>query len=329
MHIPVIDIEPLVKGTNKVPDVARALHQACRDYGFFYITGHAVPVTLQESLQCLSRQFFDLPEPLKQKIAMERGGRAWRGYFPVHQELTSGQPDRKEGIYFGEELSLNDPRVVAGLPLHGPNLFPELTEFKPLVLDYMARMKTLGGILMRGLALSLQLPEDYFEKNLMSDPLILFRIFHYPSENSAPAEHSQWGVGEHTDYGALTILKQDSTGGLQIFSQDTWIDAPCIENSFICNIGDMLDKMTGGYYRSTPHRVKSNSTKNRLSFPFFYDLNFNASPTPIDLQHLGISRSVAFKRWDQLDLEGYKGSYGEYLVQKVSKVFPLLRGNLK
>ena len=66
---------------------------------------------------------------------MARGGRAWRGYFPVGGELTSGQPDLKEGLYFGAELPGDDPRVLAGLPLHGPNLFPrQVPGLRPPVL---------------------------------------------------------------------------------------------------------------------------------------------------------------------------------------------------
>jgi len=79
------------------------------------------------------------------------------------------------------------------------------------------------------------------------------------------------GVGEHTDYGVLTILKQDNLGGLQVKNRDPqWIPAPPIENSFVINIGDMLEKMTKGLYRSTPHRVKNSAGIDRLSFPFFF-----------------------------------------------------------
>ena len=96
----------------------------------------------------------------------------------------------------------------------------------------------------------------YFADRYTRDPLILFRIFNYPYSPDRAADQERWGVGEHTDYGVLTILRQDDTGGLQVKSRRRWIDAPPIPGTFVCNIGDMLDRMTRGLYRSTPHRVR-------------------------------------------------------------------------
>jgi isopenicillin N synthase-like dioxygenase len=105
---------------------------------------------------------------------------------------------------------------------------------------------------MAGIALSLGLEESYFADRYTSEPLTLFRIFNYPPDLSLPDGEDKWGVGEHTDYGVLTILKQDDSGGLQVKSKSGWIAAPPIPGSFVCNIGDMLDRMTVRLYRSTP-----------------------------------------------------------------------------
>ena len=134
---------------------------------------------------------------------MSRGGPAWRGYFPVGAELTSGQPDQKEGLYFGAELPLDHPHVKAGRRLHGPNLFPEIPGFKALLLELLSDLTELGQSVMRALALSLKLDPDYFFNRYTRDPLILFRIFHYPA--LAP-ETALWSVGEHSDYGLLTLF---------------------------------------------------------------------------------------------------------------------------
>lgn len=254
--LPLINVGPLVSGTASRHEVAAQIGLACREVGFFYVVGHGVDEELQRRLENVSRHFFAQDLETKLEIGMGKGGKAWRGYFPVGRELTSGRPDSKEGIYFGSELSSNHPLVKAGTPMHGPNLFPPgVPMFRETILDYMAAMTTLGQVLMSGVALSLGLNESYFADRYMSDPLILFRIFNYPASPSPPNQEG-WGVGEHTDYGVLTVLKQDGSAGLQVKSRSGWVDATPVPGSFVCNIGDMLDRMTGGLYRSTPHRVK-------------------------------------------------------------------------
>lgn len=323
--IPVINIEPLLRETEDLADTAAQLRTACREFGFFYIVGHGVSETLQQRLAAQSQTFFDLPLSKKMEIRMARGGRAWRGYFPVGEELTSGQPDRKEGLYFGTELPEEDPRVRAGLPLHGRNLFPAaVPTLRETVLSYTEALTAVGHALMRGIGLSLGLPADYFAQRYTTDPLTLFRIFHYPP-TPVREDRPQWGVGEHTDYGVLTILKQDDTGGLQIKTKSQWIDAPCIPNAFVCNIGDMLDRMTGSYYRSTPHRVLNLSGRSRYSYPFFFDPNFDARVQPIDSERIPATDDAGEQRWDGADLSAFEGTYGDYILGKVAKVFPQLR----
>lgn len=321
--VPVIDISALISQTSNSSNVvAEQIRQACQDYGFFYIVGHGVDEQLQKQLEHLSQQFFAQDEETKLKIRMAIGGRAWRGYFPVGNELTSGRPDLKEGIYFGTELEENHPLVKAGIPMHGRNLFPSnIPQFRETVLEYIDSMTKLGHILMAGIALSLGLEKSYFADRYTKDPLILFRIFNYPPNSSS---QSEWGVGEHTDYGVLTILKQDNIGGLQVKSKSGWIDAPPIPGSFVCNIGDMLDRMTQGLYRSTPHRVQNLSTSNRLSFPFFFDPNFNVEVKPIELNDVVVNDDKS-DRWDKASVHEFRGTYGDYLLNKVSKVFPELQ----
>lgn len=311
---------PIVDLTASSAEVTAQIHQACRTFGFFYIIGHGIDKGLQQNLETLSRQFFAQDEAVKMQIKMSLGGKAWRGYFPVGDELTSGQPDLKEGIYFGKELEKNHPMVIAQAPLHGANLFPDnLPNFKETVLEYLTAMTTLGHQLMRSIALSLGLEAEYFSIHYTSDPLILFRIFNYPAITN---HQSLWGVGEHTDYGLLTILKQDDAGGLQVKTPSEWIEAPPIPNSFVCNIGDMLDRLTNGFYRSTPHRVRNISGRDRLSFPFFFDPNWNAKIQPLNLPNAIDNKNS--ERWDQANLQEFQGTYGEYLLGKISKVFPYL-----
>ena len=329
-EVPIIDVAPLLADAGGQKAVAAALRRACSENGFFYVVGHGVSEDLNRRLEELSHRFFEQDVETKLEIRMALAGRAWRGYFPVGDELTSDKPDVKEGIYFGSQLSEDDPRVRAGLPLHGPNLFPSgIPGFADTILEYMAALTDLGHALMGGLALSLGLEPGYFRERFMADPLTLFRIFHYPPVTLKPEAEEQWGVGEHTDYGVLTILRQDDVGGLQVKTRSRWIDAPPVPNSYVCNIGDMLDRLTRGLYRSTPHRVRNVSGQSRFSFPFFFDPGFDAHIEAIDLS--GVHPSEDDKeddkeeRWDHANVHDFEGTYGDYVLSKVSKVFPELR----
>jgi isopenicillin N synthase-like dioxygenase len=320
----VIDIAPLVDGREPA-QVAHEIALACRECGFFYVVGHGVDESLQQRLETLSRRFFAQPREQKMAIRMERGGAAWRGYFPVGQELTAGKPDQKEGIYFGAELADDHPLVRTGTPLHGRNLFPpDMPEFRDAVLEYIDALTRLGHVLMRGIALSLGLPPSYFDARYTADPLVLFRIFNYPPDAASREDEQRWGVGEHTDYGLLTILKQDDAGGLEVKSQGHWVSAPPIAGSFICNIGDMLDRMTAGRYRSTPHRVRNVARRDRLSFPFFFDPNWFARVGPIEMPDDHLVAADRQERWDRASVHEFGGTYGDYVTSKVSKVFPQL-----
>jgi isopenicillin N synthase-like dioxygenase len=174
---------------------------------------------------------------------------------------------------------------------------------------------------MAGIGLSLGLDESYFAERYTGEPLTLFRIFNYPP----PRDPALWGVGEHTDYGLLTILWQDDAGGLEVRSRSRWVAAPPVPGSFVCNIGDMLDRMTRGIYRSTPHRVRNRAPRDRLSFPFFFDPNFFARVQPIELPGQATTPDDQAERWDRASVHLFEGTYGDYLLRKVGKVFPGLR----
>ncbi|HVM98462.1 MAG TPA: 2-oxoglutarate and iron-dependent oxygenase domain-containing protein [Candidatus Acidoferrales bacterium] len=322
VQLPIIDLSGSSDSAS-LRGPASAIGAACRSLGFFYVVNHGVDEALELRLEALSREFFALSGEEKQRIHMSRGGRAWRGYFPVGEELTSGVADLKEGIYFGAELGPDDARVRAATPLHGQNLFPDRPAgLRQTVIEYMAAMTRLGHTLMRAVALSLDLPATYFAQRYTGEPFVLFRIFHYPP--AAAGNDRQWGVGEHTDYGLLTILKQDASGGLQVKSRSGWIDAAPVAGSFVINIGDMLERMTAGLYRSTPHRVRNASATGRLSFPFFFDPSFDAEVRPIDVTRQ-LPPDDRAERWDGANVHELSGTYGDYLLSKVTKVFPELR----
>jgi len=316
-RVPVVDLSIAACAADRV---AAQIDEAASEYGFFYVTGHGVSPRAIDSILELSRAFFQLDAEIKNRMHMSRGGRAWRGYFPVGGELTSGRPDLKEGIYFGAELSEDDERVRAGVPLHGRNLFPGIPGFREAVLDYMSALTHLGQRLMRLVGRGLGVGEDYFIARYTSNPTLLFRIFNYPSSPDPSAEHR--GVGEHTDYGLLTLLFQDEVGGLQVKHGSSWLDVPYVPGSFVINLGDMLERLTSGRYTSALHRVINASNRDRISMPFFFDPSFDAVLEPIAGVGPAAPRRGLIERWDGIDLRELHGTYGEYLIGKVSKVFP-------
>jgi isopenicillin N synthase-like dioxygenase len=295
-------------------DAAAAIDRACRAHGFFVLTGHGVDPSIVARPVELAREFFALGEEEKAEVAMSRGGPAWRGWFPLGGELTSGVPDRKEGLYFGAE------EPATGRPLQGPNLFPARPAgMRDAVLGYLEALTALGHRVVAAIEAGLGASPGSLT-GLTADPLILFRIFEYPPGGGPEA----WGVGEHTDYGLLTILQQDDTGGLQVRVGGEWVDVPPVAGSFVCNIGDMLERATGGRYRSTPHRVRNASAARRVSMPFFFDPGWDARVEVLDLPDAR-GDAAPPQRWDDADPLLFDGTYGEYVLSKVSKVFPALR----
>ena len=316
MTLPAVDLSA------DVTVAARAVEAACRDSGFFYVTGHGLSDALLQRLQDAARTFFHMPVDERMEIAMAHGGRAWRGYFPVGAELTSGRPDLKEGLYFGTELDDDHPRVRAAAPLHGRNLFPRRPpELRAAVLDYLDALGGVATRVLRAVAVSLDLEPEYFAERYTANPTVLFRIFHYPPASSGAG--GDWGVGEHTDYGLLTLLAQDENPGLQVATSRGWVDAPPLHGALVCNIGDMLDRLTGGWYRSTAHRVVNRGGHERLSLAYFFDPDFDAEIVPLPARASVDRRGRP--RWDGADLQAFRGTYGDYLVAKVAKVFPALR----
>jgi len=316
-EIPVVDVGDALGGGDPLPP-ARAIDAACRRHGFFVVTGHGVDAELLARLDATARAFFARPPQDKARIAMPLAGRAWRGWFPPGGELTSGAPDGKEGIYFGREDPPDHPRVVAGTPLHGANLFPaEPAELRPLVLEVLDRLTDLGQRVLELVAVGLDLPPSWFRDHLTTEPTTLFRIFRYPPPDEVP--EASWGVQEHTDYGLLTLLRQDDVGGLEVRTPQGWVEAPPVPDAFVCNLGDMLERITGGAYRSTPHRVRRPPVE-RLSMPFFFDPSWDAEIVPVP--GLGDTGAPAPARWDGRSVFDFEGTYGEYLWAKVAAVFP-------
>jgi isopenicillin N synthase-like dioxygenase len=308
-----MNLLPVVDPTDA--DSAAQIDRACREIGFFAIPLEPSLRGLRDRVIATAAEFFALPETDKAAVSMAVGGSAWRGWFPLGGELTSGVADRKEGYYFGAELPA-DPR-----PLHGPNLWPEHPpEMASLVTEWTAAMEALGQRVLSLMAVGLGRSADFFATGLTADPTPLFRIFRYPPHPTG--DTSTWGVGEHTDYGLLTLLATDGTPGLEVKSHGEWLAAPADADLVICNLGDMLDRLTGGRYRSNPHRVRNHAGSDRYSMPFFLDPGWDASIEPLEFDDDWHQPADADERWDRANLRDVHGTYGVWLRAKVTRVFP-------
>lgn len=268
--LPLIDIAPLY-GTDNAAwrDVATQIDAACRDWGFFYITGHGIAPARIEALLAAAKAFFAQPEAEKLKIDITRTAHH-RGYGAIATEqLDPTQPsDLKETFDMGFHMAADHPEVLAGKPLRGPNRHPELPGWAALMEQHYADMQALAQTLLRAIALALGIERDFFDARF-AEPISVFRMIHYPPRHTARSA-DQPGAGAHTDYGCVTLLYQDDAGGLQVRNVNgEWIDAPPIPGSFVVNIGDMMARWSNDRYTSTPHRVISPLGVHRYSMPFF------------------------------------------------------------
>jgi isopenicillin N synthase-like dioxygenase len=282
--IPVIDLAPFLRGTPAARTAtAQRIGAACRDIGFFYITNHGVPDALIAETFAQAKRFFALPPAQKSEIAIEKSA-CHRGWFTIGGENLDPEKqatgDLKEGIKIGRDLPASHPLVAAGTPLHGPNQWPQnLPGWRETMQTYYDTLTSLGTQILHAFAIALDLPETFFDEHLTT-PMTTLGPLHYPPQ-TGPITPAQLGAGAHTDYGCLTLLAQDSVGGLQVKSKNgTWIEAPPIENTFVVNIGDMMERFTNGVFTSTQHRVINTSGAERYSLPFFFDPNFNTPIAP-------------------------------------------------
>ena len=274
--LPIIDVSALSSSDPaKRRAVGLQIRDACLTSGFLYCTGHGIPDGLREAVFAESRRFFE--QPLDRKLAVDKAHSFCnRGYEVLGgQTLQPGaQADLKEGYYIGLELAEDDPRTVARRFNRGPNQWPaDLPAFKPVMNAWFAALLDLSERLMRGIALSLDLPESHFD-GFCREPLAILRLLHYPP-HPPQAGDDLLGAGAHTDFGGLTLLTQDDNGGLQVMDNETgrWIDAPPLGGTFVINLGDMIARWTNDRYRSTLHRVINTSGRERYSVPFFFSGN--------------------------------------------------------
>jgi isopenicillin N synthase-like dioxygenase len=275
--IPVVDLAPLLDGSDP-QKTAKDIHWALSNAGFMYVKNHGVAASVVDNAFDRTRAFFDLPQAEKDKLHISKSGEALRGYIePFGENTDPGKTkDLKECFDIGPEASPSGP-------FFGPNQWPEdalVPGFRDAVYGYHEEMKRLSMTLLSGIARSLDLAPDFFEAKLQN-PISIQRLLHYPPQ-TGQVDESIIGIGAHTDYGNLTILAQDDVGGLQVMNRDgVWIEGTPIPDTFVINIGDLVQRLTNDIYLANLHRVVNTSGRERYSIPFFIDADFDASFGPL------------------------------------------------
>ncbi|PWC45847.1 2-oxoglutarate and iron-dependent oxygenase domain-containing protein [Azospirillum sp. TSO22-1] len=248
------------------------LRAAARAFGGFYIAGHGVDDALTREAFALSRRFFGLPEREKLTIDMANSPH-FRGYTRVGWERTRGLADWREQIDIGSERpALPDaPGAPAWARLQGPNQWPEsLPELRPAVLRLQDELTGVVRRILSAVALSLGQPDDAFERVLGSAPTQLVKLIRYPGREAGEGEPGGQGVGPHKDSGLLTLVVQHERSGLQVETEDGWLDVEPVPGTFVVNVGELLELASDGYYRANVHQVVSPPAgSDRLSVAFF------------------------------------------------------------
>ncbi len=289
--VPVIDVSPFLAGSAEGKrKVADEVGRACREIGFLLITGHDIPDALIQETYDTAKAFFDLPE--SEKLLVERPAPDQvRGYSPLMGEGLSYSldeitpPDLKESLSVGPvDVPPYDPYFhgpQAG-PHFAPNIWPQTpASLKPVWTAYFHAMETLSAQLMSMFALALNLPEDFF-KDKIDKHISMLRALNYPNQETAP-EARQMRAGAHSDYGSLTIVRQEKApGGLEVLNEDgEWVGVDVVPGALVVNIGDLMMQWTNDLWKSTMHRVVNPPRdkalgSRRISLVFFHQPNYDA-----------------------------------------------------
>jgi len=311
-HIPIVDLQrSLDADAPAAQQSARELFEALSQIGFAYIAGHNVAPATREAAFAASRDFHASTLAQKQSLAINAFHRGYMG-MASSTIVTSTvakvtRPNMSESLMLMHELPPDDPGLLAGLPMQGPNQWPDwLPGFKPAMLAYVREVDALGRHIVRLIALALGLPATALDHHF-DHPTTFLRALHYPPQ--PPAEDEQIGSAPHTDYGIITLLAQDDSGGLQVRPRGgDWIEAPPIPDTYVLNVGDMLQRWTNGRLVSTPHRVINRSGGDRYSLPYFLDPSMDTLieclPTCTDAAHPPQHPPVR---------------YGDYLLERLNR----------
>ena len=290
-YIPVVDLAPARSGDATArAAVAAEIDRACRESGFLVITGHGVAPELVERLHAVTLELFTQPDEWKQRWDCPPDALGLRGFYRVPSYVSAGEeiataPDVCELFTM---CRLGEPGVAEAAGLGDAsdrygiaNIWPDRPEgLRETWLEYYAELEDLAADLMRLFALGLDLDEHIFD-GAIDQHITNLTANYYPPVDHEPLP-DQYRKGPHSDWGTLTILYQDGTGGLEVVDRRTggWVDVPVIPGTFVVNIGDLMARWTNDRWNSTKHRVRVPPARSRaiprVSIPFFHHPNYDA-----------------------------------------------------
>ncbi|OHV30403.1 MULTISPECIES: 2OG-Fe(II) oxygenase family protein [Pseudofrankia] len=283
-----------VDGTKSDIQLAGELIDAWRAGGILQVA--AEPEQDQRTKAAIesSGRFFGMPTEFKRDCI---SGLTYSGYIALGEERTAGEADYSEIFTVCPDVRLDDPRVRAQWPCHGPVPWPD-DEYEHDMLAFMAELGSIGERLLRLTALGLGIDVKGLT-DLTAGGWHHMRVLRFP----ARSEHASRGIGAHTDYGLLVIAAQDDVGGLYIRppvdgeqrsrnwlpgesmagryeNEEPWTFVPPVPSVFTVFPGDMLQLITDGFLLSTPHKVRLN-TRERFALAYFHEPNFQARVRPL------------------------------------------------
>jgi len=287
--VPVVDIGPWIAGGDDVAkrEVAAAVDDACSRVGFLQIRGHGIDAAIIGGLGRAMDEFFALPT--QQKSAYRVVG-ANRGYSPPKSEslsLSLGVQSATKMNDFFEAFNIGvEARSFGHVELdeadYGINIWPdELPSFRRQVCAYFTEAARVARVLTDIFCVALGLAPDYFATRT-DHSIDVLRMNNYAlPEGTRTVDADLTGMGEHTDYGIVTVLWADQVPGLQVLGADRrWHDVTPVDDALLVNLGDLTARITNDRWMSTLHRVTppivGGAITRRRSAAFFHDGNVDA-----------------------------------------------------
>ncbi|CAL9074718.1 unnamed protein product [Musa acuminata var. zebrina] len=290
--VPVVDLTK--------PDAAARLVDACKEFGFFKVTNHGIPVELMRRLEAEAVNFFSLPP-----VEKEKSGPAKPLGYGNKRIGANGDMGWVEYLLF----------AVTSKPLSYTLMDflrePSACSFRSALKEYLSAVRKLASQVLELMAQGLEIePRDVISKLVTSEASDgIFRLNHYPPcPVLRGSNYSLTGFGEHTDPQIISVLRSNNSTGLQISLKDgSWVSVPPDEESFFINVGDSLQVLTNGRFRSVRHRVVANGMESRVSMIYFFGPPFAEKIAPLP-QLMGEREHSLYKEftWDEYKKAAYK-----------------------